>query len=336
MKEILDVLRTHESFLISSHINPDGDAVGSLLAFYSFLSGFEKKVSVINSDPEPFAYSFLPNVAALQYINFPSNVENTRHLDSESRLLDIESIPDADVAIILDCGSLDRIGEELVKRIRPGQILINIDHHKSNEYFGTHNLVNTKACATAEIVFNLIDYSDVEINREQALCIYTAILTDTGCFRYSNTTPETHKIAAQLIDKGVQPAQVAESVYEIIPYQRAKLLGLALDNLKISSDGRIAWVAVTNEMYEKAGAGSADTEGIIEYIRTIRDTEAVILFRELEDGSIKVSMRSKRGLDVAQIASNFGGGGHKAAAGCTIDQPLKTVMDIIIKSITSG
>ncbi len=343
MREVLEVLRKNETFLISSHINPEGDALGSQLAFYSLLSDLGKKVSVVDSDPVPFAYSFLPNAAVLKCVNPTPSKEaaihearDKRYLDLESEVVDLDSISDVEVAIIVDCGSLNRIGDKLAERVRPTQALINIDHHQSNEYFGTHNLVNTGASAAGEIIFNLMEYGDLEISLDQAVCLYTAILTDTGSFRYSNTTTEVHRITARLIDIGVKPAQIAELVYEIIPYRRAKLLGLALETLQLSSDGKIAWAAVTSEMYERTGTSGADTEGIIDYIRSLRGTEVAILFRELEDGAIKVSLRSKRGLDVERVAASFGGGGHKAAAGCTISEPLAKVIDMVLDTLKSS
>jgi len=325
-------LQQNETFLISSHINPDGDAIGSQLAFYSFLSDLGKKVSVVDSDPVPFAYSFLPNAAVLQYVNPTSSKEAAK---SETRNLDLESMCDVEVAIILDCGNLSRIGDRLAEHVHPSQALINIDHHVSNEYFGSHNLVNTGACATGEIIFSLMESGGIEISRDQAICLYTAILTDTGCFKYSNATAEAHRIAAKLIDRGVEPAGVAESVYDTIPHQRAKLFGMALERLQLSSDGKTVWTAVTREMYELTKTDDADTEGIIEYIRSLKNTEIAILFRELENGDIKVSLRSKRGLDVEQVAAMFDGGGHKAAAGCTISQPLDKAIDVILSVISN-
>ena len=318
MGEILEVLKEHDTFLISSHINPDGDAIGSQLAFYSLLSSLGKKVSVVNSDPVPFAYSFLPNVSVLQCVNPASGSPGMQ---------------DVDVAVILDCGNLKRIGNELAERIHPGKALINIDHHPGNEHFGTHNLVDASACATGELVLKLIEYSGMEVNRDQAACLYTAILTDTGCFRYPNTTARTHIMAARLIDSGAQPAQIAESVYETVPHQRVRLFGMALETLQLSLNEKIAWVSVTSEMYERTGTVSSDTEGIIEYIRSLRGVEVAILFRELEDGAIKVSLRSKRGLDVALVAAMFGGGGHKAAAGCTIAEPMDKVIEMVLDAL---
>jgi len=356
MGEVLDVLKECEAFLISSHINPDGDAIGSQLAFYSLLSDLGKKVSVVNSDPVPLAYSFLPNAEFLQCVEPTSTKEDIRHKTQDARkardgksevsslksqVLSLESISDVEVAIILDCGSLNRIGGELAARIHPKRALVNIDHHRSNDHFGTHNLVDADACATAELVFDLMEYGGIAVGRDRAVCLYTAILTDTGCFKYTNTTAEAHRIAARLIDEGVHPDRIAELVYEVIPYQRAKLFSMALGTLRLSPDGKIAWISVTRGMHERTGTGSADTEGFVDYVRSLRDIEVAILFRETENGDTKVSLRSKVGakhaspVDVDQIAAMFGGGGHQAAAGCIISGPLDGSIDVILEAVES-
>jgi phosphoesterase RecJ-like protein len=203
-------------------------------------------------------------------------------------------------------------------------------------------LVDADACATAELVFNLMDYGGIEIGRDRAVCLYTAILTDTGCFRYTNTTAEAHRIAARLIDERVRPDRIAESVYEVIPYQKAKLFGMALETLQLSPDGKIAWISVTSEMHQRTGTGSEDTEGFIDYVRSLRDIEVALLFRETKNGAIKVSLRSKVGarhaspVDVDRIAAMFGGGGHQAAAGCIISGSLDKAIDIILETVMSN
>jgi len=316
MGNILEVLRKNETFLISSHINPDGDSIGSQLALYSILSDLGKKVSVLNSDPVPLIYGFLPNVEVC---------------NSEFRL-EGESTFDCDVAIILDCGDLSRIGDKIAERISSECALINIDHHRGNKQFGTYNLIDVEACATAEIIFRLIEYAGMEIGQDRAVCLYTGILTDTGSFKYSNTTPEAHRIAARLIGEGVSPHRITKAVYETIPYPRAKLFGMAVGRTQISSDGKIVWTSVTGEMHAETQTGSADTEGIIDYIRSIKGIEVAIFLREIENGSFKVSLRSKSGLRVDEIASMFGGGGHKAAAGCNIPGTLDEVTHTILKA----
>ena len=324
MGDVWEVLEEAETFLISSHVNPDGDAIGSQIAFHSFLSDLGKVVSVVNSDPVPSVYRFLPNTEVFR-IESTSNTEDVyNHWD------------DVEVAIILDCGELKRVGENLAERIRPSLGLINIDHHLSNGYFGTHNLVDTDACATAELVFHLMEYGGIEMGRDHAICLYTAILTDTGCFRYSNATPEAHRISARLIQEGVRPDVVAELVYEVTPYGKARLFGMALETLRLTLDGKIAYMSVTQEMHKRTETGSEDADGFTDYIRSLKDIEVAIFFRETEKGDIKVSLRSKSDLDVNQIAAIFGGGGHQAAAGCVIAKPLDKTIDMVVEAVTEA
>lgn len=317
MEDILKVIKRYETFMISSHINPDGDAIGSQLALCSILKDLGKEVLVLNSDPVPFNYKFLLN-------SYCVYTELSSKADSEIT---------AEVAIILDCGKLNRIGEKLASKIQPKNALINIDHHLGNENFGTHNLVDSDACATGELVFKLMKYAGIEISKYVAECLYTAILTDTGSFKFSNTTAEAHKIIAQLIDKGANPGWIAEKVYEVIPYHKAKLFGMALDNLQTTSDGKIAYMWVTRQMFIQTGAKEEDTEGFAEYVRSLRNIQVGIFFRELDNSDVKVSLRSKGDFDVSLIAARFGGGGHQGAAGCVVSGPLNKSIEAILSSV---
>ncbi len=319
--EILELLRKFDIFTISSHINPDGDAIGSQIAIYSLLLDFRKKAYILNTDPVPFTYNFLPYIDNYQWgdsaENYPQNV---------------------DVAIILDCGNIKRIGEKLADKTKPKHAIINIDHHLNNSYFGTHNLVDEKACATSELVFNIIDQSGIGFGYERAISLYSGIITDTGSFKYKNTTAESHRIAARLIDEGIKPDFTAEMIYSVIPYQKAKLFGLALESLTLSEDGSIAWISISKEMFKKTGTSSADTDEFIDYIRSVKDIQVAIMFKENENGSVKVSLRSKnnktgRYISVDQIASAFGGGGHQMAAGCVVPGPLNSAINTIIKAV---
>ncbi len=320
--EILKLLKKFDIFSISSHINPDGDAIGSQIAIYSLLLDFGKKVYILNSDPIPFTYNFLPYIDNYQWgdsiENYPSNV---------------------DVAIILDCGNIKRIGEKLANKTKPKHALVNIDHHLNNSYFGTHNLVDEKACATSELVFNLIDQSGISLGYERAISLYSGIITDTGSFKYKNTTSQAHIIAARLIEEGIQPDFVAEMIYSVIPYKKAKLFGLALESLTLSEDGKIAWISISKEMFKRTGTSSADTDEFIDYIRSVKDIQVAIMFKENENGSVKVSLRSKNSkigsyVSVDQIASAFGGGGHQMAAGCVVPGPLNCAINTIIKAVS--
>ena len=326
MENILGVMRKYETFLISSHINPDGDSIGSQLAIYSLLSDFGKKVSILNSNPVPYDYKFLLDFWRSHTV---LKSEFGFGITSGDELL----LDNVEVAIILDCGNISRIGKELAPKIKPKFALINIDHHLGNENFGTYNLVNHDACATGELVFQLMDYGNIKIDQYIANCLYTAILTDTGSFKFSNTTTETHKIAARLIDLGVKPNWIAEKVYEVVPYQRAKLFGKALETLRLENSGKIAYMWATREMFDQTVSDSEDTEGFVEYLRSLRGIEIAIFFRELEDSGVKVSLRSKGDFDVNKIAVKFGGGGHQAAAGCTISETLDKSIDMVLSAV---
>lgn len=322
MQNILNVIKKHKVFLISSHINPDGDSISSQLAFYSFLSDLGKKAYICDSDSMPSHYKFLP------------------YADVYQTELDDLSLKNVEVSIILDCGNLNRIGDRILEKIRPECIIINIDHHSSNDYFGKYNFVDVNASATSEIVFGFIRKSGLRIGYERAVCLYTGIVMDTGCFKFANTNAKSHRIIAQLIKEGVKPEQISELIYDIIPYRKAKLFGKVLDTLQISSDGKIAYVSITNEMYKQTKSEVADTEGFIDYVRSLDGIEVAILFRETEKGNVKVSLRSKKRdhnrqpINVDQIAKEFDGGGHQVAAGCVVLEPLNKAIDIILNRVS--
>lgn len=323
IEKILEIIRKHEVFMISSHINPDGDSISSQLAFYSFLSELGKKVYILNTDIIPSLYEFLP---------YTDTYQTELDFSDQSKLNDVE------VAIILDCGNLNRIGDRILAKIQPEWTIINIDHHSSNDYFGSYNFVNVNASATSEIVFGFIRESNLKIGYDRAVCLYTGIVMDTGCFKFTNTTAEAHRVVAQLIEEGIKPDKITELIYDITPYREAKLFGKVLETLKLSHDGKIAYVSITNEMYRKTQTEAADTEGFIDYVRSLDGIEVALLFRETDNGNIKVSLRTKNKLDkkpinASQIANEFGGGGHPNAAGFVISKPLEDTIDVVLKRI---
>ncbi len=319
IEEILKIIKTQGNFLICSHANPDGDSIGSQLAFYSLLVELGKKACILNANPIPSNYKFLPY----------SDVHQT-HFDS----VDIDNI---DSVIVLDCANLDRIGKELSEKVKSLDEIINIDHHTSNDYFGKYNLVDPTAGATAEIVFHLIKWIGLDIGYERAVCLYTGIIFDTGCFKYTNTSSETHKIVAELLQAGVKPDKVSQLVYDI-SYRKAKLFSMAIQTLQISDDGKVAWMYVTNDMYQRSQTNGADTEGFVDYVRSLTGIEVAIFVRETER-DVKISLRSKsndlkkQAINVENIAKEFGGGGHPTAAGCNIDKPIKIAINLVIEKV---
>ncbi len=293
----------NRTFLITTHECPDGDAVGSTLALACYLRDLGKDVTLYYHDPLPELYTFLPLADKVRY-----------------------SIPqrDYDVCFVLDVGELKRAGKELAEFRGLGKF-INMDHHLHCEEFGAINLIDSHACATGALVYRLIKAAGHEINHDIALCIYTAVITDTGSFRYSNANPEAFAIAGEMVAAGVDSWFVAEKLYECQPRERLKLLALALSTLDISARGDVAAVTVTLDMYEKSGAAPELTDGFVNYPRSIRGVEVAVFFRELEPGLFKVGFRSKGKVDVSALAAAFNGGGHHNAAGCTISGSLDDV-----------
>jgi bifunctional oligoribonuclease and PAP phosphatase NrnA len=295
------------SFLITSHESPDPDAVGSSLALANYLAGLGKDVTIYLCDPVP---------------------ENCLFLPMSDRVLHELPERDFEVCFVLDIGEFRRAGQAIADCSRIGRF-INIDHHLGCENFGVVNLIDSKASATAALVYRIIKAAGHEPDYPTGLCIYTAILSDTGSFHYSNSTPEAFAIAGEMVALGVNAWDVNENLYESEPPRRIALLALALSDLTISASGEYASVTVTQDMYEKTGATAEDTDRFINYPRSIRGVEVALMFRELEDGSYKVGFRSKGKVDVAAASAFFGGGGHHNAAGCKIKGTLEEVKRLV-------
>ncbi len=301
---ILQVFDQYQSFALSTHVNPDGDALGSELALYSFLKDLGKQVKIYNTDAAPQNYKFLPFYDAI---------------------LPVKALRDdfPQVLVVLDAGVLKRIGEYLSRTLVPTKAIVNIDHHTAAERFGDYNLVETDASSTSEIIYRLIRHHGTPIGKKRALCLYTGIMFDTGCFRYSNSTPMAHHVAANLIQEGIAVDEVYRAVYETLPIGTLLLLSEVFQTLGTTPDGKIGWLYATQEMFHKTGTTRDDVDGFINHIRSIDTVEVAILVSEYKNGVSKASLRSKSSVDVGEIASLFGGGGHQRAAGCEIDTPCQ-------------
>lgn len=315
LSPICHILQKENNFLISSHIRPEGDSIGSQLAFYLILQKMGKKVVIINEDPVPENCKFLP----------------------QSEIIKVYSKEEAgqfDVACILDCNQWDRLGKvaSLAKKAR---IIINIDHHPDSPGLGHYNYLDATACAVGEQLYDLSKQLKVELSNEIALCLYAAIWVDTGGFRHINATPKAHRIAAELIEQGVSPPRVASLISETCSLSSLKLMGLILSSLKITEQGKVASCYILEQMLDQTGVGPFDveTDGLIEQISRLK-AEVIVLFRELPKGKIKVSLRSKPGIDVSSVAKLFAGGGHRQAAGCVIDGEIDTVKERVLRQVS--
>jgi len=303
IREILRVIEEGSRFLLTTHENPDGDAIGSTLGLAHFLISLGKEVVVHTIDPVPELYSFLPLAETIR-----------------------QDIPlgQYDACFVLDVGEFRRAGSKIAAATGIGTF-INIDHHITCESFGTINLIDPEAAATGVLIYRILATSGHEINYNAALCLYVAILTDTGSFRYSNANQEAFVSAGELVSRGINAWYVSEKLYESQPKARLELLALALTHLTIADNGKIASLAVTCDMYEKTGSTAELTDGFVNYPRSIRGVEVALFFRELAPGKFKIGFRSKGKVNVAKLAALFGGGGHHNAAGCTLDGDLAAV-----------
>jgi len=317
MDQIINQIKKAQHILLTSHSDPDGDAVSSLLALGLALNHLDKKVTLYNASPIPAVYRFLPAVERI--------VRRIRKAETY------------DVALVLDCGDLSRVGQAsaTISRI---PVVINIDHHISNTGFGDLQLIDANACSTAELVYRLIKTLKVPLDREIAISIYTGILTDTGSFRFSNTNQAAFAICHEMTELGVEPHRVAQHVIGTYSLERIKLLNLALDSLEISENGKMSVMTVTNAMFDFTETQPEDVDGMINYARRIQDVKVAALIQEQRNGRSKsegrrrfhVSLRSDGSVDVAAIAAAFGGGGHAGAAGFQIETSLiKLKSDII-------
>jgi phosphoesterase RecJ-like protein len=283
------------------HKSPDGDALGSALALSMALESQAKDTLIYCWDEVPYFYRFLPRWERITKVR---------------RQGDVSFYP---VSVGIDASDLDRLP---FLWERPPGLVINIDHHPTNARWGDLNLVEPQASATGEIIFRLLERWEVPITLDMATCLYTAIFTDTGGYRFANTTALSLLYGNCLVEMGVSPYHVATHVYESYSPGRMRLLGLALNTLTLVCEGRLAWVVVTRAMMGETGTGPEDTEEFVNFPKSIKGVEVALLFRETESG-VKVSFRSKGRVDVAVVASSLGGGGHKAAAGC--DLPCSTM-----------
>jgi len=318
IKQIRDIIHERDRFLLVTHVNPDGDGIGSQLALHRFLKKLGKSSVIITSQQCPVNYRFLDTEGDAQVFD-PSIHEAI--------------ISATDAIFILDISNWDRLGKCGPFLQESGALKICIDHHISNNKFADINLIDVGASSTGELIYRLITGMGAEVTMDIAEPLYVSIITDTGSFRFSNTNSLSHNIAAHLVEVGVKPRKIYENIYENSSIGRIKLLGFALSGLKMAADGRIAWVKITREMFERTHTGPRDCEGFVDYLRLLKDVEACLIFIELDGGKVKVSLRSRGVVDVNRIAGKFGGGGHQHAAGLFIESSVEQMEQTLIHSV---
>jgi phosphoesterase RecJ-like protein len=293
LTRIVEEIRRRQRFVLSSHVRPDGDAIGSQLAMAYALRHLGKDVRIVNGDNPPTPLLVFPGVQA---------IEVAKSIDDPG-----------DAVIVMECGDLARTGVAGFER----GFVINIDHHPGNTMYGALNWFDLSAAACGEMVFDLVKALDVRLTQEIATHVYIAILTDTGSFHYSNISPKTFDICRQCMEAGVNPPAVARSIFDSNNLGRLKLFGAVLSKMELDPTGRLAIVYVDRALAQECGGTYEDTEGLINLPLTVKEIQAVVFFKENAHNDWRVSMRSKGDIDINAVAKQFGGGGHKNASGCS-------------------
>lgn len=312
--EIRDAINQHQRFLLGCHLHPDGDAIGSTLALGLSLQAMGKEVRMVCPESVPTVYRFL---------------EGSERV---SQKMDPDFQPE--VVIALDCAERARLS---LPEWPIGALLINIDHHISNSGFGHISLVRSDASATGEIVYDLLAEFGMPMPPSVATAIYTAIATDTGFFRFNNTSGKVLRTASTLVDEfNVSPSHISEQVHEEKSFASLRLLAEVLATLSLEDGGRVAWMSLSYEMFQRYDLELDETEGFVNYARSVRGVELGIFFKELAPGEVKVSLRSGSAIDVSKLAAAFGGGGHARASGCTIYAPLNEAVEKMLRYVKDG
>ena len=317
LENVLPFLLENERFLITTHVRPDGDAIGSQLALGLFLQKLGKQVAMINTDPVPGNLDWLPGVDAVEVF--------------DGSLAQHEYIGGADLIIVVDTNALERLGKKMARPVKnSGAPKILIDHHTEPETWFDAMFVRDTAASTGELIHELVTAHDPTlIDEVMATALYVAILTDTGSFRYSSVTPSVHRVIADLLERGsMTPPAVYAALYERRSPHWVRLLTLVLDTLTLRYDGRLSMLVVSRRMLEETGGTSEDTEGFVSYGLAIEGVRVALIFTETAGGT-KVSFRSKGDTHVHEWARAFGGGGHRNASGAYIKRSLEEVIEMV-------
>lgn len=324
-KKVNEIIQEYNSFLLTTHISPDGDSICSLLSLAYILSNLNKKYNIVLEDTLPQKFNFIIkkhyNIIIPEFINVPADVDLLTQLKENY-------FPE--VIFILDCGGVERLGK-FSKYFNNAKIIINIDHHPGNRHFKSSvNLIDPQASSTGEILYKFFKINNYKIDEKLAELIYISIVTDTRFFSQINSTPDSLKIASELLNIGVNPEEVSNNLNQI-DANTLKIFGNALSRLKTENNGKIIYSFIKEE--ELKECKDNDVDGLVELLRSTTGTVVAVLFKELGKNKIKVSMRGKNSFNVFEIAEKFNGGGHIQAAGCIINDSLNNAIKIIISKI---
>ncbi|WP_170920341.1 DHH family phosphoesterase [Desulfacinum hydrothermale] len=311
LHDIQQAIRQAKRCAVATHVRPDGDAVGALLAAATLLRKLGKQVDAYCQDPPPPGHDFLAGVQSIRHTWDPD--------------------ADYDAAFLVDCGELQRVGGVLAEKIIRVPVIVNIDHHVNHDPFGTVAWVDPQASSTCEMLYTLSRHLGVEPDKDMAEQLYTGILTDTGSFRFSNTTHKVLRMAAELVARGAEPAFIAGRVYDSASPGRLHLLAKVLETVEYHADCRLATAQLTQAMFRQTHTNREDAEGFINHLRSVKTVVMAVLFREDVDQVVHVSLRSKSPVDVAAFARAHGGGGHRHAAAFRMQGPLEQVRHAVTR-----
>ncbi len=312
VRRIAETLKAGDRVVIASHVNPEADAIGSSMALGMALEALGKEIYVYNASGTPRNLKSFPGAGGIS-TQLPSWKP--------------------DILLVVDCGDFDRIGREAVEALSNTPIIINVDHHSTNDGFGHLKWVEPQSSSTGEMAVHLIEELGVKFTPEMATWILAAIVADTGSFQFSNAGPDTFCTAGKMVGLGARPEEVARGLFGNLPEGNLKLLAMVLATLEIDRKLKVALTRVTLDMFRDTGAGSDAVEGFVEYARALEGVEVAALFRENESGGYKVSLRSKGAADVAAVAHAFGGGGHEQAAGYTMEGNFDHVKQKLLEAL---
>jgi len=315
--EALAFLQGGENFLVVSHVQPDGDAISSTVLVAWMLKQLGKKVVLINEGAVPVRLRYLESSASI--VNYTEQKIDRKF----------------DRIVAVDCADARRIGLVAESFAADAQLL-NIDHHPTNDHYGTVNLIRADAAATVEILYELIQHAKLDLDLAAATAVYTGLLTDTGGFRYSSTTPKVMRIVSEMLELGVSGHKLADYLLERMTKAQLLLLQRGLNKLSFSEDNQIAWISVSLADLADTGAASEDLEGLVNYARNVEGVEVGMLAKETAHNQVKVSLRSAGKVDVAAIAQSFGGGGHVRAAGCKLEGSLQSAIERVVTAVSEA
>jgi len=316
MKGIKKLIKEKKRFLLTTHVHPDPDALCSELVLADFLKSKGRDVVIINADPVPRRLMFLPGVKMIRQFR-----ETGRYL--------------FDAVIVLDCGDWARIGA-VKKLISPEIPVVNMDHHITNHAFGHFNLVDPEASSTAEQVYKFLHRTKYRLTKKTAMLLYIGLMTDTGSFRYDNTSPYTHKIAADLLQFGFSPNDLYKRLYETIPLTDLEHFTKVVSGFESYKDGRLICLELRRSILKKFSDDFDLREKIFRYLREIKNVEVILILTEVNKRMTRVNLRSNGLVNVAAVASHFNGGGHRKASGCLVASDIEETRDKLVKEIVKS